>query len=157
LEEVGVRPIGDSLEDRYRRRIGRGFATLAEGVLAGGVPHHSFHVFGVYPWAGFLGDGRRGDQALTVLDRCRARRGRVVAVTDAGAVVRARPLIGDGRHLGLGTAGDEPARRAVAGVGLVRDLRPGQWVSLHWDWVCDRLSRRQLVALRRYTIRHLDI
>src|SRR5262249_14286438 len=31
LEEVGVRPIGDSLEDRYRRRIGRGFTTLAEG------------------------------------------------------------------------------------------------------------------------------
>jgi hypothetical protein len=28
---------------------------------------------------------------------------------------------------------------------------------VHWDWVCDRLSRRQLVTLRRCTARHLDI
>ena len=30
-------------------------------------------------------------------------------------------------------------------------------VSLHWDWVCDRLTPRQLRALRGYTQRHLDM
>ena len=33
----------------------------------------------------------------------------------------------------------------------------GDWVSMHWEWVCDRLDARQLAALRRYTRTHLDI
>jgi hypothetical protein len=32
------------------------------------VPHHSFHVFGVYPWVGLLGSDR-GETPLHVLDR----------------------------------------------------------------------------------------
>ena len=40
------------------QRVGNKFQFLAEGVLAGGVPHHSFHVFGVYPWVGLLGNDR---------------------------------------------------------------------------------------------------
>jgi hypothetical protein len=157
LDRVGVRPIGDSLEERFRRRIGRGFSALADGVMAGGVPHHSFHVFGVYPWVGFLGDGRRSEHALEVLDRCRVRWGRVTSVVGDQVTVRSQPLRWDGRALRLGPDAEESARRAVAGIGLVADLRPGDWVSLHWDWVCDRLSRRQLAALRRYTSWHLDI
>jgi hypothetical protein len=157
LDRVGVRPIGDSLEERFRRRIGRGFSTLADGVMAGGLPHHSFHVFGVYPWVGFLGDGRRSEHALEVLDRCRIRWGRVTSVIGDQVTVRSQPLEWDGSALGLGPAREESARRAVAGVGLVGELSPGDWVSLHWDWVCDRLSRRQLAALRRYTFWHLGI
>jgi hypothetical protein len=42
-------------------------------------------------------------------------------------------------------------------VGFVADLQPGDWVSLHWHWVCDRLTRRQLAALRHYTLRQLAI
>ena len=33
---------------------------------------------------------------------------------------------------------------------------PGDWVSLHWDWICDRLTQRQLRALRAFTLRHPD-
>ncbi len=36
-------------------------------------------------------------------------------------------------------------------------LVPGDWVALHWDWVCDRLSPRQLANLRRSTSRQLAI
>ena len=28
---------------------------------------------------------------------------------------------------------------------------------LHWDWICDRLTQRQLRALRDFTLRHLDL
>jgi len=40
---------------------------------------------------------------------------------------------------------------------LARDIAPGDWVSLHWDWVCDKLTQRQLRSLRMYTLRHLDM
>lgn len=40
---------------------------------------------------------------------------------------------------------------------FVTGLRPGDWVSLRWDCVCDRLSQPQLLALRRFTDRHLRL
>jgi hypothetical protein len=36
-------------------------------------------------------------------------------------------------------------------------LACGDWVALHWDWVCDKLTDRQLRALRGYSQRHLDM
>ena len=56
-----------------------GGAKLREAVTAGGVAHHSFHVFAVYPWLALLRSGKR-EPALTVLERCRIRWGRIEAV-----------------------------------------------------------------------------
>jgi hypothetical protein len=157
LDRVGTAALGGSMEDRFRRRTGRQFTSLSEGVVAGGVPHHSFHVFCIYPWVGLLGDDRRGAQALTVLDRCRIRWGKVLSVSGDQVVVESEPLTWDGRRLQLGPPASEVAVRAIDGIGLLPDLAVGDWVSLHWEWVCDRLNPHQLAALRRYTRHHLSI
>jgi hypothetical protein len=49
------------------------------------------------------------------------------------------------------------ASRSLDGTSLARDIGPGDWVALHWDWVCDRLTQRQLRSLRAFTQRHLDM
>ena len=54
LDLVGTRAVGDSMEDRFRDMTGARFGSLTEGVLAGGVPHHSFAVFCIYPYTGLL-------------------------------------------------------------------------------------------------------
>jgi hypothetical protein len=72
-------------------------------------------------------------------------------------VVESRPLTWDGRRLELGPLRAETAVRSVDGVGMVAALRPGDWVSLHWEWVCDVLTERQVGQLRRYTEHHLAI
>jgi hypothetical protein len=138
--------------------VGNKFQFLAEGVLAGGVPHHSFHVFGVYPWVGLLGNDRMTTHALTVLDRCRVRWGKVITVRGDQVTVESRPLLWDGRLLTLGEPVAETARLALdGGTALARGIAPGDWVALHWDWVCDKLTGRQLRALRGYSQRHLDM
>ncbi|MDJ0357712.1 DUF6390 family protein [Paenarthrobacter sp. PH39-S1] len=157
LDTVGVTNIGNSMEDRFRARTGMQFPHLVEGVLAGGVPHHSFHVFEIYPWLGLLRDDRRYPTALNVLDQCRIRWGEVLAVTADEAVVRSQPLVWDGAVLSLGPAIVETAKHAVAGAGFVADLAVGDAVSLHWDWVCDRLTPLQLQRLQHFTTRHLKI
>ena len=157
LDRVPVGKIGDSMAERFRQRVGNKFQFLAEGVLAGGVPHHSFHVFGVYPWVGLLGDDRKAGHALMVLDRCRIRWGKVTALHGDQAAVESRPLCWDGRLLTLGEPVTEMARLALDGTVLARDIGPGDRVALHWDWVCDKLTDRQLRALRTYTMRHLDM
>ena len=128
-----------SLDDRFHRRAGRLFEPMAAAVPAGGVPHHSFHVFAVYPWLGLLRAAWRARRS-----RCS------IAAGSAGAawrrssgdlvIVRNRVLAFDGSRLVLGDERLEEAHRSLDGVGFVTDLAPGDIVSLHWDWVCDRLT-----------------
>ncbi len=157
LGHVGISAIGDSMEQRFRFTSGPRFSSLAEGVLAGGVPHHSFAVFCIYPWVGLLGDDRRAAQALTVLDRCRIREGKVISLHGDQVLVESTPLAWDGRRLGYGTPELETVIRSIDGVGMASEIAVGDWVSLHWEWLCDRLSEQQRRFLRHYTDRHLAI
>lgn len=157
LDRVLTGKLGDSMAERFRKQVGNKFQFLAEGVLAGGVPHHSFHVFGVYPWVGLLSNDRMTKHALNVLDRCRVRWGKVTAVHGDQATVESRSLGWDGRLLTLGEPAAETARLALDGTALTSGIAPGDWVALHWDWICDKLTDRQLRALRGYSQRHLDM
>jgi hypothetical protein len=152
LDTASLGSATSTLAERLRPYTG-GRSGTAATVLDGCVPHHSFHVLCVYPWAGMLGRGRACDKALTVLDRCRIRWGQVSAVHADHVTVRCRPLVWDGRCLSLGSAVVETADLPAAGI----DLTPGDQVSLHWNWVCERLTGRQVRALRAYSQRQLDI
>jgi hypothetical protein len=156
LERVDPAVFGETVRERFGDQVGARFAGLPGGSIgpAEAVPHHSFHVFEVYPWVGMLGRGD-GEPALSVLDQCRIRWGRVLAVEGERAVVRSRPLTWDGQELSLGPERAERPRWADRGRSLLRDITAGDRVSMHWDWVCDRLSERQLSALRGYTERQL--
>lgn len=156
LDRIDMATLGNALHARFRPRMGKHWASLAETVPAGAVPCHSFHVFEVYPWTGLL-ESYRGGHPLHILDRCRIRWGRVAAVTGDEAVVRSRPLTWDGTRLSLGTPTTETVTRSLHGLGFVDDLRPGEWVALHWAWICDRLTPAQLTSLRRSTARQLAI
>lgn len=155
LDRIDMAVFGNALMDRFRRQTGRAWSHLAEAIPVGAVPHHSFHVFNVYPWVGLLGQGR--GEPLEILQRCRIRWGQVVTVDGDQVVVRSRPLQYDGRRLFLAPAELETATCGVDGIGLATGLVPGEWVGLHWGWVCDRLTARQLTNLRRFTLRQLKI
>jgi hypothetical protein len=156
LEAVPRNDFGNSMRDRFHSRAGLGWLRLQDNIPALAVPHHSFHVFGVYPWVGLLGSDR-GETPLQVLDSCRIRWGRVRAVSGETVVVDSAPLTFNHGALGLGPPRTETARWARDGYGFAADLAAGDNVSLHWDWVCGKLSGRQLQALRRYTARQLRI
>lgn len=156
LDQVTLRALGDSFEERFRGRVGRAWDDLLAGVLAGARPHHNFHVFGVYPWLGLIRAGVV-DQPLTVLDRCRIRWGRLLRVDRDEAHVMSRPLGWDGAALGLRGPRVERVRIAAAGRRLAADPEVGDWVALHWDWVCDRLTERQVRQLRHETLVALGV
>ncbi|CAN5398921.1 DUF6390 family protein [soil metagenome] len=122
------------------------------------LPHHNFHVLCLYPWAARL-EGPGSAVALGLLDGCRVRWGRVKHVDGTTVTVRSQPLVHDG-HLRLGAPADEQVQM-TAGFGAPTEVAPGDWVALHWDRVCDRLTVGQVqdlarftaVALRRATVR----
>jgi len=150
LAHVPASALLSSLSDRFEDRAGRRFGPVASAVPLGGVCQHSFHVFAVYPWLGLLRAGMEG-APLTVLDRCRIRWGHVEAVTGDLVTVRNRVLAFDGSRLVLGPEEVELARRSLHGIGLAPVVAVGDTVSLHWDWVCDRLTPVGLAFLQRCT------
>ena len=140
----------------FASQLGADWPALAPDVTPHPLPHHSFHVFTIYPWIGVL--RRTGaNAALEVLDRCRIRWGRVDAVDGDRVHVQCQPLTWDGALLRLGAPRPEQARLASDGRSLATAVRSGDWVSLHWDWVCDELDDAQLAALIDATDRQLAI
>jgi hypothetical protein len=154
LDRVAPSDFGTVVEHSFRGQ------PVAHGVDAGhgltAVPHHSFHVFAVYPWVRMLAGAGAG-KALEVLDRCRIRWGRVALLRDQEAVVLSRHLLWDGRSLTLGRPETEHVRWLSDGWTPLESLSPGDWVSMHWGGVCDRLSGAQLGALRSFSARQLVI
>ena len=151
LMEVDMALLGRSMTERFRRRAGRQWDRVAEAVWAGGLAHHSFHVFAVYPWVGLMREGRIAEP-VQVLDQCRIRWGRVEAVAGDRIRVRSRPLVWEGAALALGESRLEIVRPSPGVEASV-----GDWVSLHWEWVCDRLTARQLADLRGFSSHHLRL
>jgi len=140
----------------FAGQLGADWAALAPGESPGPLPHHSFHVFTIYPWIGVL--RRTGaDAALNVLDNCRIRWGRVDWIDGDAAQVQCQPLTWNGTLLRLGAPRGERVRVADGELSLNAGVHPGSWVSLHWDWVCDELNPDQLDSLRDFTSRQLTI
>jgi hypothetical protein len=155
LDRVDTFDFGNTVEHRFRSRTGGKWPGMAEAI-PGGIAHHSFHVFVTYPWVGLLTQSERGEP-LRILDQCRIRWGCVRAVHGDTAVVESRPLTWDGRRLDLGEPRLETVTLAIGGLGFVEPLEPGEWVSMHWGWVCDRLTTRQLANLQRFSARQLAL
>lgn len=153
LERVDARELHDSLRARYGRELpARVMDRIAAKAPAGARPHHSFHVLDVWRHA-----DRASADVLAMLDSCRISWGTVVAVEGAELVVRRRALGLRGGRLVLGEPQPERVTRLVEGSGFVTTVVPGDVVSLHWGWVCERLTPAQATALERYTLSHLTL
>lgn len=150
LDRVRPGELARHVDERFRGRIGRAREHVVDAVAAGAVPHHCFHVFAVYPWLGLLRTGAV-EQPLHILDQCRTTPAVVQAVDGDSLVVLARPLVWDDEAgaLRLGGRTLRTVRWREDGRAFVRRPRPGEHVSLHWDFVCDVLSPGAARALAR--------
>jgi hypothetical protein len=146
-----------SLDERFRGRVSAGsWRWLEATVPAGARPVHAFHVMDVFPRVGLLRGGQVHD-VLKTIDACRIRWGRVASVQDGTLSVDAPALeLVDGK-LHIGPARREVVERWVDGIGFVDDVAPGDIVSLHWGWACDRLTPRQEANLAAWTAYELSV
>ena len=117
---------------------------------------HAFHVLDVFPRLGLMRSGST-DNALTVMDSCRIRWGRVLERDGDFLVVSAVPLTMVDCKLKLGAPRIERIRGWQDGLGFIGDVQPDDIVSIHWDWACDTLDAKRLGALQGWTKRELSI
>ncbi len=153
LDRVAVGDLYASLRERYGSQLSPKLMDLVAGKApAGARPHHSFHVFDV--WRNV--DRLSGD-VLATLDNCRISWGKVARVEGSELMVEREPLVLSDGRLVLDPARTERVVRQVDGRGFADAARPGDWVSLHWGWVCEVLTPPQQAELARWTRYHVDL
>ncbi len=156
LRGVPMAWMGRSVEDRFRKVTEPAWDMLDSTTPHGAVPHHSFHVFAVYPWLDLLRQGAP-TEPLRILDRCRIRTGEIREVIGDLAIVSSRPLTWDGRILSVTPAVAEEVKVGVEGLGLAGPVAPGDRVTMHWDWVCEVVPGGVADRLERWNQTQLDM
>jgi len=156
LDAVDMATLGNSMDERFRTRAGTSWDAVSDAVTAGAKPSHGFHVFCVYPWVGLMRTGLT-DQPLQVLDRCRIRWGKVTEIEGDDAIVDSQPLVLEDDRLVLGPSRPERVVWAHDGHGLARNLEPGDLVTMHWGWVCDRVGATEVRTLAAGTAQALAL
>jgi hypothetical protein len=156
LDNVPQAKLGELVSEAFRLQFAVGGHKRTAALEPGACPHHNFHVFSVYPWVGLL-KGGRVTEPLRVLEQCRVRWGQVEDVAGDTVSASGEPLAWTGSLLQLGVPRAETVSWRRDGRSFIDALRPGQWVAMHWDWVCDVLTTEQVAALREQTTRQLAI
>ncbi len=152
LEHVEVRQLYDDMLARFGSRLtGRMREIVLGKAPAGARPHHTFHVLDVHSRVGEL------SHSLETLDGCRISWGKVAEMAGAELIVDRPSLeLRDGK-LVIGRPLRERALRQVDGHGFADAASVGDWVSLHWGWVCEVLTDAEHTSLERWTRHHLTI
>ena len=152
LDRVRPHDFHEYLTEKIARRIPeRLHKYMVSKVPAGARPHHSFHVFDVCMRTGALAD------QVEILDKCRISWGVVQGVSGDAVTVRYEPVVLQAGKLVMGGPSVRETRRAAEGLSYLKDLQAGEIVSMHWGWVCDRLTPAQVSRLSAETSHHIRI
>jgi hypothetical protein len=154
---VATNDWGWHLIDRFGPRVGRDVDRVTAGVGCGAAPHHSFHVFCVYPWVGLLREGGGGTEPLRIIRQCHISWGTVMERIGDELVIDGPAITWQVGTLGIG--GNE--RRTVwldprlATLGAA--IAIGSVVAVHWEEVVDVLDRRQKRWLETITAEQIAV
>jgi hypothetical protein len=155
LDRITKQSFYDHLVDGLglRKKLGTSFALVGSKVGDGALPHHSFHVFEVWKRTGHV----EREHTLAAMDDCRISWGEVTKVSGPSIFVMVAPLLEVGGKLTLGTPVERKYMRQLESDYDIEQLRAGDFVTIHWNIICERITIAQRDRLEKYTRRHLAI
>lgn len=129
------------------------FRLLEERVGFGILPNHNFHVFNV--------PKKMGHQEMLAspefMDSCRISWGKVTEVSGPNITVMREPVLVTNGKLSLGPAVEKKIVRRLEADYDIEMLKPGEYVTLHWDIPCEVVSEADVARLKRYTLESMRI
>lgn len=153
---------------RLERKIGiKNFDKLKYKFLTNQtLPHHSFHVFNIFKRTGRI----NSNHTVETMDNCRIGWGQVkqfqssklksqipALPTDRQSLnVKTKQLTISNQQLSLNKPVVQELKIDYKGKTFFKDIKPGNWVSFHWGFVCDILTERQIKNLEFYTQKAIE-
>ncbi|MFA6254492.1 MAG: DUF6390 family protein [Patescibacteria group bacterium] len=128
-------------------------------IPVGAKPHHSFHVFNIPKRTGHY----PVEHSLVTMDSCRITPAKIKALASGSKpiaqssklsgmmAVEYQPLVLLGDRLELGEMVEKEVLCEMNDKAFVKQPKVGDWVSLHWSWVCDFLTKDQVDNLQKWT------
>jgi len=135
---------------------------LAEKVFGklnfGAKPHHSWHVLNIPKRTGHY----PVDHTLETIDQCRISWGRIKNDRQSDELaekitVEYQPLKMIDNRIAIGEIETRDVWIANDNRSFVDGLKAGEFVSIHWGWVCDKLTERQKNNLQMWTGHNLKL
>jgi len=123
-------------------------AQKAAAIPKGSKPHHSFHVLIIGSVTGSVDFKNTG-----LKDLCRVGWGKVKKVENKSCTVEYQPLVGE-KNIKLGKSAK---KEIVWDKNLVSELKVGDWVVFHWNYICDKIIPSQKKSLTYWTNYHLRL
>lgn len=146
LEKVDKLKFYRWCHDRYKKKTDRKTLELLVGkVPMGALPHHSFHVFNSYL------RGHDFNPVIKYLNECRISSGKVIKIEGDKVEVLVRQITVGIKGLEFTEPKKRKVRTKLEDKGFVADLKAGDYVSIHWSWVCEKLTKKQAKNLEFYS------
>jgi hypothetical protein len=156
LEGVSMKQFYDHLMEKQglkKRFKMKHLKWIVGKVPVGAKVHHSFHVFNVW--------NRTGHEAklhtVETMDKCRISWGKVVKKEKDKIRVKTQELVYEDGRLRLNDEVEKEVSWRLGDKSFVKGLKKGDWVTVHWDWVCEKVSQKQVRNLEKYTKWHLRL
>jgi len=113
------------------------------------LPHHNFHVFSVWRRTGSV----KTPQTLATMDACRISCGQITGISPVSLTAKTKPLAADrnGRIKESDFFVEREILNYFEGNILLKNLKIGDYISLHWGCVCEKLTKNQVANLQKYT------
>lgn len=138
------------LEKRFKKKD---LKWIVSKVPAGAKVHHSFHVFNVW--------NRTGHEAIphtvATMDNCRISWGKVMGKLKDKIKVKTQELIYEDKQLKLKPGVIREVSWRIGDKKLIKGIKKGDLITIHWGWVCEKVSKPQVLNLKKYTEWHLKL
>jgi hypothetical protein len=91
------------------------------------------------------------------LDKCRIGWGTVTKIDGPFIFAEIEPIIYVGGKLQFGPLAQQKFIRKLESEYDIEQLAIGDLVSIHWDTICEKITKKQFDAVRKYTKMHMEL
>ena len=148
LENITKSELYNHLVDKFEVK-----RKLSRQIGLGAKAHHNFHVLSVWKQVNDIDSV----QTLNAMDLCRISWGRVKKAKKLSLKVEYQPLVFNGNKLDLGELILQKVSYRIKDKGFIKKPKIGDWVSIHWGFVCEVLNNQQVVSLKKYTLESIQL
>jgi len=146
LEKVKVSAYAKMMEEDFLP-MGKMPREKIERLPKRAIPYHNFHVLFIGSVTGRFNETRAG------LDLCRASWGKVVKIEKNKIIISRQPLK-FGRKITLGKSG---LKKINWNKDILPEVKEGDWISIHWGTAIEKLDKKKLENIKKYTNHTLKI